>query len=489
MWAYALLRCHWVLMIKTQIRKLLPLMLMLELVFGLLFFTPNVSAITPVLVPGAAPRSAGSLASYHRASWYKKHPKSRRAALKAVYRSGSSTRKGKGWHTRTAAAKHKRHIAAAPKPIPPQKFITSLSQQTLTPGVIYRHYNGALNINVIDADLASGKVLARPVLASNNFSHLTQVKNDAVRSGAIAAVNANYFKKNGTPLGTLIIDNEWITGNLYDRVSMGFTKCGYARMDRVDLHGILKTSNSELPSIWINNLNQPRTHGAKLVMYTQRWGQTASLAYDGCLLAVDHEGRIIERQAKQIAIPNGGYVLSDSKTADISKLNIGDVVSLQWEPKPSTWSDVIEAVSGGPILVRDGQLYIDLKDESFRKSWTSSRISARTALGVTRNNHLLLVTVEGPHTLWDVAKFMQRLGAVDAMNLAGGGSTTMVVQGKIVSRNATHFQRPVASALAIVPAGMVEELHTAAVPAWLSNVQDTGKSSSFGIEQAAAAKP
>jgi hypothetical protein len=212
------------------------------------------------------------------------------------------------------------------------------------------------------------------------------------------------------------------------------------------------------------------------------------MAYDGCLVAVDREGRVIDKQARSIAIPVGGYVLSDSRSGDISKLKTGDVASLEWCTHPGTWSDVVQAVSGGPILVRNGQLYVDCKDEIFHKNWTSSRITARTAIGVTEKNHLLLVTVEGPHTLWDMAKFMRQLGAVDAMNLDGGGSTTMVIEGKTVTRNATGHQRRVASALAIVPTNVAAGYQTSMVPTGLTNAPEL-KSPLLGIEQAAVASP
>src|SRR5262249_55606462 len=155
----------------------------------------------------------------------------------------------------------------------------------------------------------------------------------------------------------------------------------------------------------------------------------------GCLVSVDATGRVVDKQEKSIFVPYGGYVLSDSRTGEISKLQRGDTLSVSWHTRPDTWKDVAQAVSGGPMLVKDGQLYVDLNDEKFRKSWTGSQIVARTAIGVTGQNHLILVTVEGPHTLWDMSKFMKALGAVDAMNLDGGGSTTMVINGVTVTRN------------------------------------------------------
>jgi len=360
----------------------------------------------------------------------------------------------KAMRPKNASSKWRAKKARRPaKPVPlPQSLIPLLSSKTMAPGVVYKRYHGALSINVIDADLLQGQLQARPVLAGSSFNMLSEVKHHARQSNAIAAVNANYFKKDGTPLGTLIIDKEWISGPLYDRVSMGITASGYVKIDRVNLAGTLQTSNPVVPSIWVNNINQPRRTGSRLIVYTQRWGRNVRMAYPGTLVAVDSQGRVISISEQVMDIPWGGYVLSDSKVSPIANLNPGDTVSLSWQTRPDNWGDVVQAVSGGPMLMKNGKLYLDLEDERFKSSWTSSSIHARTAVGVTADNHLLLVTIEGPHTLWDMAKFLQKLGAVDAMNLDGGGSTTMVVNGITVTRNGNSYQRRVASALAIVAA-------------------------------------
>jgi exopolysaccharide biosynthesis protein len=334
---------------------------------------------------------------------------------------------------------------------PPQDELGVMSTATLAPGVVHKTHRGALNINILDVDLANPNIEVKPVMASESFNRLDEVKDQAQKVKAIAAVNANYFKKDGTPLGTLVVDGEWISGPLYDRISMGITDSGKVLVDRMNLHGTIETSNPEVPNIWVNNINQPRRHGTKLVAYTRRWGSHVKMAYAGTLVAVDASGRVIDKSTQVMAIPYGGFVLSDTKSGDIRKLNRGDLVYLQWHTRPQSWADVKQAVSGGPTLIRNGKLFLDLKDQNFRKTWTSSSIHARTALGVTANRHLILLTVEGPHTLWDVAKVLKRLGCVEAMNLDGGGSTTMVLNGKIVTRNAKTPQRRVAASLAIVP--------------------------------------
>lgn len=361
-------------------------------------------------------------------------------------------------HNSTKAAAKAKALAAKKKvvakpvsrAIQPQKFTDNMTSETLAPGVIHRFFRGPLSIHLIDIDMKTAPVKVQPTLAGDSFDRLKDVAAHARENNAIAAINANYFKSNGTPLGTLIINGEWIAGPLYDRVSMGITDQGAVKIDRVSLRGTLTTDNPEVPSLFCNTINQPRRHGSRLVVYTRRWGSFVRMAYEGTLVAVNAQGEVQDKSLKDMGIPYGGYVLSDSKSGEISKLNVGDKVDLSWHTGPSDWHDVVQAVSGGPMLIKDGQLFLDLKAENFRKGWTGAQIHARTAAGVTADNHLLLATIEGPHTLWDVAKFLHKLGAVDAMNLDGGGSTTMVVHGNTVTRNANSHQRHVASSIAVV---------------------------------------
>ncbi|HEY9713451.1 MAG TPA: phosphodiester glycosidase family protein [Chroococcales cyanobacterium] len=375
---------------------------------------------------------------------------------KSTVDTAGSGRQKRARPSKAAQAKAKKTVAKVSKAIPPQQFIDRLQSETIAPGVIYRHCRGSLSINVLDIDMVNAPVKVKPNMAGETFDRLKDVADHARESKAIAAINANYFKKDGTPLGTLIVDREWVAGPLYDRVSMGITDAGYVRIDRVKLGGLLTSNNPDVPTIWVNNVNQPRRTGARLVAYTQRWGKFVKLAYAGCLVAVDAQGRVMDKGTTTMGIPWGGYVLTDSKTSPISKLERGDIVQIEWKTAPNDWDDVVQAVSGGPMLIKDGRIFLDLKDENFRRGWTGAQIHARTAAGITAQNHLLLVTVEGPHTLWDLAKFLHALGATDAMNLDGGGSTTMVVNGRTVTRNASAAQRRVASSIIVLDASKSE---------------------------------
>jgi len=246
-----------------------------------------------------------------------------------------------------------------------------------------------------------------------------------------------------------MLDGEWLAGPLYSRVALGFTDGGYARIARVGLHGVLHTSIPGHQSLWINNINQPRSSGSHCVLYTRRWGDHVTLPYEGTLIGVDSHGEVMDINARTMAIPYGGFVLADSKKSAIAVLSRGDKVNANWSITPKEWQNVTHAISGGPLLLKDGKIAFDLKGEKFPASWTGAKITRRTACGITADDHLLMATFEGPHTLFDVAKFFLKNNCTEALNLDGGGSTTMVVNGTTVTRNATASQRRVAVALGL----------------------------------------
>lgn len=360
--------------------------------------------------------------------------------------------------SKTKPSLSKQAAKKMPVRIAPLNLDAPANSKILGPGAVYKVFGGRTRINLVDINMSVSPLQIRPITAASNFHSLKDVLDHSRDSGAIAAINANYFKTNGVPLGTLMLDGEWFSGPLYERVALGFTDSGYARIARVGLHGILHTSNPEHPTLWVNNVNQPRRTGSHCILYTRRWGESVSLPYPGTLIAVSAAGEVIDRAEKQMAIPYGGYVLADSRESSTAVLRRGDIVKVDWQISPGGWQNVTQAVSGGPLLLKDGKLAFDLASEKFPQSWTGGHITRRTACGITADDHLLMATFEGPHTLYDVAKFFLKHGCTEAMNLDGGGSTTMVVKGTTVTRNASDSQRRVAVALGLFTADKARNL-------------------------------
>jgi exopolysaccharide biosynthesis protein len=127
-----------------------------------------------------------------------------------------------------------------------------------------------------------------------------------------------------------------------------------------------------------------------------------------------------------------------------------------------------DVVGGGPYLVKDGRPFVDAFTEGFEHPGDPSFYFAfgiarnpRTMAGVTGDGDLLLVTVDGRQPGYSVglsfmeeARLMRALGSVQAVNLDGGGSTTMVVDGTVLGRpsDATG-ERPIGDAIMIFPPG------------------------------------
>lgn len=103
---------------------------------------------------------------------------------------------------------------------------------------------------------------------------------------------------------------------------------------------------------------------------------------------------------------------------------------------PAKWK-VETAVGGGPVLLQDGQLNITNNEEMKFAGKAIGDKHPRTAMGYTNKGELIVLVVEGRNpgkadglTLTQTATLLKELGCVEALNLDGGGSSCMLVNGK-----------------------------------------------------------
>lgn len=161
-----------------------------------------------------------------------------------------------------------------------------------------------------------------------------------------------------------------------------------------------------------------------------------------------------EVSCAKAALPlNGGIVLSARPLSDearlIRSLAPGEVLTLSWS---FGWPGVLDSVGGFPLLVKDGSVVAKKCAEAICGR------HPRTGVGVTADGRLLLITVDGRRrghsvgmTLTEFAREFERLGATWALNLDGGGSSTMVVRGKVVNRPSDRSgERRVSSAILVL---------------------------------------
>ena len=212
------------------------------------------------------------------------------------------------------------------------------------------------------------------------------------------------------------------------------------------------------------------TDSSELIQFTSAFGQTTEPG-EGAEVVLDASGHVIEiREARGGQIPSDGSVLSGT----------GDAVEwLQTHAQPGAKIDIntrvlgngeelpieeVEVINGGPRLLRNGEVEITAFAEGFQQQDNQEfyyrfglRRNPRTLAGITQTGKLLLVTVDGRQPGYSVgasfeesAQIMRSLGVIDAVNLDGGGSTTITINQQLINRpsDATG-ERPIADAIVI----------------------------------------
>ena len=313
-----------------------------------------------------------------------------------------------------------------------------------------KYYAGKpVRINVVEVDMKLAKDLElTPALSSDTtLQSRRTIATIAKNKNAVVALNGTYFKpQTGVPLGTLMINKKMYTGPIYDRVAMGIFDNGFD-IARVQLNASVSGSGKTIP---VNNINQPRMLSTYVLVYTSEWGKYSPYApkYGMGLQVV--EGKITKASANPIEIPQNGYVISGPKSVLQPLLDKKDAeLIINTNPE---WKNVKHIISGGPYLVRNSEVFVDM---TAQKLGAIGGRNPRSAIGYTADNNLILVAVDGREgssigmTLMELASFMQSIGCTNAMNLDGGGSTVMYVNGQVVNKPQMKGGIPLSNAIVL----------------------------------------
>lgn len=313
-----------------------------------------------------------------------------------------------------------------------------------------KYYAGkSVRINVVEVDMKLAKDLElTPALSSDTtLQSRRTITTIAKNKNAVVALNGTYFKpQTGVPLGTLMINKKMYTGPIYDRVAMGIFDNGFD-IARVQLNASVSGSGKTIP---VNNINQPRMLSTYVLVYTSEWGKYSPYApkYGMGLQVV--EGKITKASANPIEIPQNGYVISGPKSVLQPLLDKKDAeLIINTNPE---WKNVKHIISGGPYLVRNSEVFVDM---TAQKLGAIGGRNPRSAIGYTADNNLILVAVDGREgssigmTLMELASFMQSIGCTNAMNLDGGGSTVMYVNGQVVNKPQMKGGIPLSNAIVL----------------------------------------
>ena len=308
--------------------------------------------------------------------------------------------------------------------------------------------NKPVRINIVEMSLGVNRGLAvEPAIASETLASRNKISNIAGRDNAIVAINGGYFKpQTGVPLGTLMINKKVYTGPIYDRVAMGIFDNGF-EMAMVQLKANVVTNKGGLK---IDNINQPRMLSTNTIVYTPDWGEYSPPSPKYGKQLVISGGKLVKTSYGRSQIPKDGFVIvGPQKSLDTIANARKFKLDIKINPE---WKDVNHIISGGPYLVKNGDIYVDM---TAQKLASIGGRNPRTAIGYTKDNSLIMLTADGREgasiglTLVELANLMKELGCVNAMNLDGGGSTVMYVKGKIVNKPAVQGGIPLSHTLSI----------------------------------------
>jgi len=269
----------------------------------------------------------------------------------------------------------------------------------------------------------------------------------------VAATNGDFWGKRYTPVGLFVDDGTIFKGPHDHRSVFVVDKEGVPHIIRGGMKIKIQTKRSSLEIDAINPLNPDED---KAILITGRYGDKVSFGKPHDVFLLKRIGsEFLPNQAcpvrvevflpdtNEVPCTEGGFLLAVKPGASPrfqKNLKQGDeaeiLATLEDFDKP-----VVLALGGIPRIIRDGKITIEYEAEKIRENFSTTR-HPRTALGISKDRKtVFLVVVDGRqpslsigNSLPELAAYLKKLGAWDAMNLDGGGSSTMWVRGEITSR-------------------------------------------------------
>lgn len=308
--------------------------------------------------------------------------------------------------------------------------------QQLAPGIEYRHKvdftnKGFININVLKMNYDDPNVQLDLLKSEESISKretLTQfAKEEATLYGA---VNGDFFDYNArTALGPVIEEGIIYASPINDPEfsSFNITRDGvFFIKNWSQTYFRLKKEGFTLP---LDYVNKPYFYGNKAILFNSNWSNltlgnnhTTDILE---MLVIDDKIKEMTLNGGPKIIPENGYVIAavgDKINILKDNFSIGDDVTFV---EDGSLNALDFSIGGGTRLLKNSAVVDD-----FTLSVTGRH--PRTALAYTANNEILLVTVDGRSTSYpgvtqlELANILLDLGATNAINLDGGGSTTMI---------------------------------------------------------------
>lgn len=330
-------------------------------------------------------------------------------------------------------------------------------------------------------DPQNSQIQLKPLLANENqVTGAAPLHVMAAKSGAVAAINAGFFnRQRQMPVGAIRRDGQWQGGVVLQRGAVAW------RNPQTDSQSVV-LGNS--PQFFFDRLKSTETlRGAGqtwqlmpsnsgyvqpgIARYTPAWGGNyLSITENELIFTVQEHGtnhqndqivsstKTTKVNERPIPIPQNGYLLvarsfnGIQQKQLIATLSPETMVSVALSLTPTEFNAYPNIIGAGPLLLKNGAVVLNAKAESFTAGFDRQGAD-RSVIAKLQDGQILLAVVQDmpdgiAPDLHQTAAVLQQLGAVDALNLDGGSSTSLYAQGNILNRSLGSVA-PVHSAIGV----------------------------------------
>ncbi|MBF6621435.1 MAG: phosphodiester glycosidase family protein [Patulibacter sp.] len=304
------------------------------------------------------------------------------------------------------------------------------------PGVELRHLKqltskGWIDVQALSVDMQREGVTT-DLLTAGPVAAVDTVRSMADKAGAVAGVNGGFFDigNSGAANGPQIQNGIFLKSGPGSENVAGVTKDRLGTIASIALEGTITLPSGPLPAA---SFNASSVAANGVGIYTPGWGSYSRERVGVANVAeVQVTGGVVSAvnptQGGTGQLPDGTIALvgRDSAADKLRELEVGDPVTVEYAPKVSNGADLQFALGyNNQPLVQDGVV---------RPNGDTS-LAPRTAMGFSDNGRkMILVVADGRQanvlgpTLQHTGEIMKDLGAETAVNLDGGGSSTMVAR-------------------------------------------------------------
>ncbi|RKL62456.1 hypothetical protein DXT63_11185 [Thermoanaerobacteraceae bacterium SP2] len=314
--------------------------------------------------------------------------------------------------------------------------------------------SGSEKAYVLIIDPKNPEFSIKPVLSFDQVFGFETLEDMAKKNLALAAINGGFFQSYGQPIGHVVIDGEWITMPTGETPVFFIDNSGKPHLEPIKARAYVEAGGKRFYLDGFNRFGSSK----EAILYTPRYGTSTRQKPQGTNLVISR-GKVLDIVLGSYAeIPPEANVLYIGKDSSIKKLILEkikegmevetgfDVDFPQIEP-----NEIKNAMEAGPFLIRDGKAVV--KRWEPRIGLTTIPV-ARSAIGITGDDRVVLVTVEGSGpgrgiSLKKLSAFLLQMGVKQAAALDGGASATMYYDGRIVNKPPGGKLRPLGGGIII----------------------------------------